>query len=207
MPTLYLRLVVLPLVTFAIALLVIRAQPFDDREPRAAVLSETCASPCFMGIRPGMPVGEAVAILQAHPWVSEVINRTVQNTGGYIFWWWEPDAPAWIDTSQRGTIWVNNRQVDQFWLDTRYPLGEWLVQLGPPDINILDDKIVTNRGIYQYRGVHAALGVVVMSWQRCVTGDPYHGGSSIKFRKVIEADELAAMMYLDQWAYRFNNCG
>ena len=133
-------------------------------------------------------------------------NRTIKNTGGYVFCQWKDSAPDWIDTARRGTIWVNNRTIDQFWVDSRYPLGEWLVQLGQPDINILDDKMDTRHGIYQYRAVHAAVGLVVMSWQRCTTSDPYHGGATIKFRKVINTDELANMMYLDRWEYRFNNC-
>ncbi len=206
MPRFYLRLISISYLLFAAVFFLIRVRPYDDPKLRKNLFSDGCPAPCFMGIQPDMPISDAVQLLKAHPWVEAVDNRTIQNTGGYIYWRWKPNAPSWIDTQQRGTIWVNNRAIAQIWLGTRYPLGEWLVELGPPDINILDDKIDYGHGIYQYRGIHAASGVVVESWQRCITADPYHSRVTIKLRKVIPADELASMMYLDKWTYRFNNC-
>ncbi|MBI1278948.1 MAG: hypothetical protein GC179_12540 [Anaerolineaceae bacterium] len=206
MSRLYLRLALIPVVLFSLTLMLVRAQPDGDRSLRQLFTSEGCPAPCFMGIHPGMTVPEVLRLLRGHEWVESVDNRTIQNTGGYIYWHWKPTAPAWIDTARRGTIWISNRTVDQFWVDTRYALGEWIIQLGQPDINIMDDKIDTGHGIYQYRGVHAAEGLVVTSWQRCTTGDPYHGRVTIKFRSLISEAELSSMMYLDQWAYRFNHC-
>ena len=115
--------------------------------------------------------------------------------------------PLGLITNGGVRLWVNNGKIDQFWLDTQYTLGELLLRLGSPDINILDDKIDSGHGIYQYRGVHAADGLVVMSWQRCQMGDRYHGATSLKFRQIISVKELVSIRYLDTWQYRFNNCG
>lgn len=203
---LYLRTVFIMILILSVLLCTIPRPPIPNSDVRQLLQSEDCAAPCFMGIHPGMTAVEALALLEAHDWVASVENRTAQNTGGYIYWRWEPDAPAWIDTSRKGTLWVTNRRVHQFWVDTRYALGEWMIQLGQPDIAILDDTLDTIHNIYQYRGVHAAAGLVVMSWQRCATADPYHGRASLKFRDTITGEELASMMYLDQWTPRFRQC-
>ncbi len=206
MSRLYLRLILMSIALLTVVLVLVRAQPYADAERQQLLHSADCSAPCFMGIRPDMPVDGALTLLKSHPWVDHIDNRTVQNSGGYIYWYWKPDAPAWIDTARRGTLWVNNRRVSQFWVDTRYGLGEWIIQLGAPDINIRDENADTGHGIYQYRGVHAADGLVIMSWQRCVTADPYRGRASLKFRSVMSSEELASMMYLNQWTVRYSQC-
>ncbi len=59
---------------FAACIGIIRAQPYDDSELRAFLTPPSgCAMPCFMGIRPGVTTAdEAIAILEAHEWVSNV---------------------------------------------------------------------------------------------------------------------------------------
>lgn len=199
------RMTVILIGLFSVMLVVTRAQPIVDHSIQG-LRSGDCSAPCFMGIYPGMKITDAVKVLEQHPWVEGVDNRTLDNNGGFVYWRWKADVPDWIDHARRGTIWVNDKRITQFWLDTRYQLGDLLLRLGAPDVNILDDDIDNRQGIYQYRGVHAADGLVLMSWQRCLSGDRYHSVTSLKFRNVIGSDELESIRYLDKWQYRFKNC-
>ena len=52
---LYVRLTLLPVLLLTVALLLIRAQPYDDHELRALLLPEGCPAPCFMGEDPVRP--------------------------------------------------------------------------------------------------------------------------------------------------------
>ena len=53
---------------FCAAIVVVRAQPFDDGGLRDQLLSPTCTVPCFLGIRPGVTTREeAILLLRAHP--------------------------------------------------------------------------------------------------------------------------------------------
>ena len=50
----------------------LRAQPYEDGGLRQTLFPADCASPCFMGIRPGVTThAEALDLLQANPWVTE----------------------------------------------------------------------------------------------------------------------------------------
>ncbi|MBI1278946.1 MAG: hypothetical protein GC179_12530 [Anaerolineaceae bacterium] len=66
----YLRLALIPIALFTIALILIHTQPYDDHELRELLLPEGCPAPCFMGIRPGITTkDEAMKLLASSGWV------------------------------------------------------------------------------------------------------------------------------------------
>lgn len=67
-------------VLFGVAVMLIRAQPHDDRELREFLTPpDGCEAPCFMGIRPGVTtVEEAIAILENHEWVESYTYETAE---------------------------------------------------------------------------------------------------------------------------------
>jgi hypothetical protein len=75
-----------------------RAQPLDDGGLRAALFSSGCAPPCFMGIRPTETTrDEALALLQAHPWVASIDAKTGYAT---VSWAWNGSQPAFLQGGQ-----------------------------------------------------------------------------------------------------------
>lgn len=169
--------------------------------------SKECTVPCFMGLRPGETSSfDARTLLGEHGWVERVESRLVGGQGGYIYWYWNAETPSWIDTSSKGVIWVAQGKVSQIWVGTTFALGDLMLQFGIPDINIVDENIDYRHGLYQYRGVYGAAGLVAVSWQDCKALDPYRTTIILKFRQVIEEEALKGMEYLDQWKYTFNNC-
>src|SRR5215213_884779 len=101
MSRLLLRYIVLITTLCALAIGVIHAQPNYDGDLRAFLLPpEGCATPCFMGIRPGVTTTqEAVERLQDSDWVSRIFDSTITQGGGYgqIRWNWTAKRPIWID--------------------------------------------------------------------------------------------------------------
>jgi len=99
----YLRFATLPLALFTAALLLIRAQPYENPQLRAQLLPDGCPAPCFMGVRPGVTTGdEAVKILQENRWVKS-LSRDTDCVGCKVDLYtigWSDDAPAWIDHEQ-----------------------------------------------------------------------------------------------------------
>ncbi len=95
--------------------LLIHVQPNNASEIRAALIPpEDCATPCFMGLRPGVTTTEeAVAILNAHPWV-EAYSLAKSDGGTYplLTWAWSDVAPVWF--ARRGSAFLS---LDQ----NRYP--------------------------------------------------------------------------------------
>src|SRR5690606_25048567 len=72
---LLLRPILLLTLLAALTIVLIRAQPYDDSDLRAFLTPpEGCPAPCFMGIRPGVTtVEEAIAILEGHEWVTNLV--------------------------------------------------------------------------------------------------------------------------------------
>lgn len=208
MISLLLRLL-FPIVSlFSVTVVFIQAQPSAQASELWTLLfGADCSSPCFMGLHPGVTSAHDAAVqLREHAWVETVESRLVGGQGGYIYWYWKRDVPDWIDGDERGVIWVARGQVDQMWVATTIPLGELVLQLGEPDIKIVDENIDYGHGLYQYRGVYGAVGLVAVSWQQCDAVDPYRTNAILKFREVMDAEAVQSMDYLDQWKYTFNNC-
>jgi len=83
---------------FGLIITVIHAREYQYADLRTLIApSASCSQPCWEGIRPNITAPrEAVALLEAHPWV-----REVQVTPGKISWWWNGSQPDLYDTSVR----------------------------------------------------------------------------------------------------------
>ncbi len=128
----YLKVSVVTLLLLSIAMIIIRAQPYqENRALRALLAPEGCEMPCFMGIRPGVTtVDEALALLENNDWVTNV--HTSQSG---IVWDWTGKQPDFIRTDMQPTIIYDPRNlVDLLWLYTSEPLGDMLITL-PEAVN------------------------------------------------------------------------
>ncbi|MFN8452562.1 MAG: hypothetical protein U0521_29140 [Anaerolineae bacterium] len=120
---------------FAAVLAAAQAQPLDD-DLRAFLLPpENCPAPCWEGVRPGVTtLDEAVALLEANPWVGRVVVR--QNaTFTFLYVEWSDQAPAFVENadSQLPTyLWVRNDIIQLILIPTRIPFGEIWLRLGAP---------------------------------------------------------------------------
>jgi hypothetical protein len=120
------------LVTACIGL--IRAQPHNDSELRAFLTpSDDCLMPCFMGVRPGVTTtGEAIAVLEAHPWV-----EGIQVTGTYIqnlrIVRWSGRQPAMIDRARYATFRTSRGgKIDEIYVPLTLNVGYLYLALGEP---------------------------------------------------------------------------
>ncbi len=80
-------------------IVLICAQQEDHTDLEALLVPQPgCDMPCFLGIRIGEThAGEAVAILEAHPWVGDVrTTGTGERQTGSIRFDWSPDAPRFL---------------------------------------------------------------------------------------------------------------
>jgi hypothetical protein len=170
---LYLRLILLPLLIFTAALVLIRAQPYDDHELRQLLLPDGCPAPCFMGIRPGMTtVDEAMQLLQSNHWVGQIENHTQSNLVGSITWDWSDQKPTWITKKPQGEIYIENGRVTLMTIYSDIPLGATRLVLGLPDTEIVDAKADQSREFALYWAAYNQTGLTIRSWQHCGVTEP-----------------------------------
>jgi hypothetical protein len=139
-----LKLAILLTILFALPIVLIRAQPYDDRVSRA-LIQENCPAPCFMRVRPGVTtMRDAVYLLQAHAWVAngrEGFSALVRNA---VIWdaalprtviglRWSEAVPEWIDQAERGALTVEDREVLDISIATHLSMGEIILAFGEPD--------------------------------------------------------------------------
>jgi hypothetical protein len=101
-----LTLALLATVLFAVPILIIRAQPYDDSELRAFLTPPDCPAPCLMGIPiNGTTATEAAKILQNNEWVDTVDTTNVNlHTGhGTLYWTWSGKQPEFIRSDVPGS--------------------------------------------------------------------------------------------------------
>lgn len=90
--------------------------------------SDACDSFCLLGIRPGMPLAEAVELLRANQWIRGVSNPNVFNYETYVYWNWSGTQPDVIDTRVPGELYArsetdeNGHYVVSVSVDTRLRL-------------------------------------------------------------------------------------
>jgi hypothetical protein len=128
---------------FMLAIIAVRAQPYDDSELRALVMPKDCPMPCFMGIRPGVTtMNEAIAILEASEWVDVV--DTVTGNPYYVFWTWSGSQPSFINPESEGTLLDDKGIVGYVDVQTNFPIGFALLHLGE---SYLTDSGATMSGV------------------------------------------------------------
>jgi hypothetical protein len=126
---------------FALPLLLIRAQPYDDSDLHALLNPPPdCPNPCFMGIRPGTTnIWDALDVLHHHEWVARVGQYDFEqskNLDGTITielnWEWSGAQPALIDSSRRGSAWILDDIVVSIEVATFLRLGDLRLGMGAP---------------------------------------------------------------------------
>ena len=185
-----LRCVPVLLVLWMLPVLLIRAQPYDDRANRALV-QENCTMPCFLHIRPGMTtMSDAVSLVGGHEWVANgplgfpalirdavqfgsVVPRTMIDLR------WTENLPEWIDETQNGTLSVEDQRVLGLMINTRLSVGEIFLAFGEPDA-----AWYSSAGSQQfaYSAWYARPGVFVTGQGMCPTRRYYDFNVQVVFR-------------------------
>lgn len=111
---------------------VIRAQSYQpDRLWDVLPNTGDCRKPCWQHIRPGFTTTtEALALLEDHHWVGDI-----SHDGELIEWTWSGRQSAYIDSSQPGTIRVQNNRVISVQIATTAGMGDFALLLGYPTWN------------------------------------------------------------------------
>lgn len=121
---------------FGVMLGAMRALPDRDAGLQGFLLPDDCAAPCWLGIRPGVTTtDEAVAILQAHPWVSRVAVGSMTATYTTIYWVWSEQGLAYAEAAFPDNLpylRAYNGIVQYIHLSTRIPYGEARLLAGTP---------------------------------------------------------------------------
>ncbi len=128
----WLRFVTVVTALWLLPVLLIRAQPYDDRDLRAFLApSADCLAPCFMGIRPGVTtIEEAMLILQGSPWVSD---RIESREFSRIIIVWEGSESSLIDTASSGRLSFSGGVIQNINIRTHITLGDLWAGLGQVD--------------------------------------------------------------------------
>ncbi len=114
---------------FVLMIGVIRARPYDGGELRTFFLPENCRQPCWQQIRPGVTtVDEALAILQADTWVSQIER---DNRG--VNWFWSGRQPALVNADAPGVLLVHNDRVLSVRVQLNAAFGDLQLAFGQPD--------------------------------------------------------------------------
>jgi hypothetical protein len=132
-----LRLSVLLVAAFALALGATRVHPDDDRDLLSALSRADCApeaadAPCFLGIRPGVTTwDEALERLQASPWVGSISAATGKRS---LTWTWNGQQPAFLHSGhEQNALFAANGIVYRVDVQTGESLAAVLLDLGLPD--------------------------------------------------------------------------
>jgi len=165
-------------ILFALPILIIHAQPYDDRATRALITGD-CRQPCLMGIRPGTTIMEgAVYTLQAHDWVANQADEFpapvryallygIPLPRTLIHWRWSATQPGWIDGAQNGTLIVEDNDVWELTVDTHLSLGEILLAFGDPDeARFMTTGTQAGRQ-FEYTAWYASERMLIRSEGRC----------------------------------------
>jgi hypothetical protein len=133
------------------ALVVIRAQPYHDRELRRLLLPDACAAPCFLGIRPGVtPLSDALDLLRASQWVqTETIAYSEADYGGGAVWSWNRQAAPLL--GKRVSSLITRRSngvqvVELLHINTTIAIGDIYLALGPTPYTGTGDTGMPNEG-------------------------------------------------------------
>lgn len=162
--TLLLLLIFLP----SVLLIRLQARDDDDATLRQSISPpDDCPAPCLLGIRPGLTsMQDAQTLLNAHPWVKNVIFIDPINDPNtrYLFWDWTGQQPAWIDTRWQGELRSVYHIVRGIRLQTRLTMADIWLLFGPAQTGTLvfggqlpglesTRGMVTTIGVYDHQGL------------------------------------------------------
>ncbi len=95
-------------------LLIATEQLLPQAEPDMApyeqlfMTSDACETPCLMGVRSGMLLDDAVAMLSQNDWVERIYSQRVSQFDSVASWIWSGKQPDFIDPNRRGTIYARS---------------------------------------------------------------------------------------------------
>lgn len=172
---------------FTAVVILVHAQPYDDHSISYLLISDDCAAPCFLGIRPGITTaGEAVKLLENHEWVTNIEARYTdfgQSTNtfwGYIYWQWIPDSPFWTHKPSYklglhdSYLRILDGRVNEIAFSTSLPLGALVLNFGRDGMYALErpDRYGTRPYPVLHHFYYPDLGLVFASISRCPALNP-----------------------------------
>jgi hypothetical protein len=184
----WVKVAVFPTTLFMLLIFSIRAQPYLDRVA-PALKNEDCPAPCFIRIRPGVAtLQEAVYRLEAHEWVANtrddfpaLVRDAVYFDAGIprtiIHWQWSATLPDWIDGTQQASLTVEDREVLDVVIDTRFLLGEIWLAFGDPDETLFR----RDQHQFEYAAWYNDEKILVHTQGRCPAWHFYHATVQITF--------------------------
>ena len=137
------RLMLMLFSLFAAGVLLVRVQPQDDHAVSSLLMSDDCASPCSMGIQPGITTAsDAVKRLENHDWVQNIeahytdFGQSINTFWGYIYWQWKADSPLWTHLPtfrlrlHDAYLRILDGRVNEIAFSSSLPLGAAVLSLG-----------------------------------------------------------------------------
>ena len=125
-----------------VPIMLIRAQPYTANTLENLLIPPPdCASPCFLGVQPGLTTAtDAFRILEAHPWIHQVIPSSVRDIYRIDF------EESFLINAQ--AVLAPLMRIDDtvvtwiFWRATPITRGELFLTLGPPQtMRVIHDNI------------------------------------------------------------------
>lgn len=167
------RLTVILTILIVLVLFSPRVRPYDDGGLHELLSPPDCKAPCLLGIRPNVTTrDEAVALLEAHPWVGAVVTGSVPG----VLWTWNGSQPAILNANTRvpNTIIISGGVVTWISVVTDAPLASTYLLLGAPDeeanatwgeLDRVNRSVV--RRYYEVHGRYRALRLDVSAGGNC----------------------------------------
>lgn len=127
-----------------VSILLIAARPYDSHQIEDFLKpTDSCAPPCFLGVRPGVTQGaEAQIILSQHEWVdSDSIYVAEDTTRQYLWinWSWSNHSPAFLTgTGYMTYSTIEDGTIRDILVRTRLRFGDVFLSLGAPDAGELN---------------------------------------------------------------------
>lgn len=133
---------VAPALTLVFALLIgaIRAQPYNDGDLRVLLGEGECWQDICIDVT---STEDALRVLQAHPWVGEVFERSP-----YISWSWSGSQPRLINSAEAGLLEATGGVVRRLRVQTIIPFGDIWIALNRPNDALLV-RPVSSYSVYQ----------------------------------------------------------
>jgi len=143
MAKMLIKAVSLPLVFLIVSISVTHRLVHDDTalfSIKADLTDSQCATPCIMGIQPGITKAEdAVRILHRSDWVLFVENTPIRSDGdrSVIVWSWSGIQPSWISSYSAGALRVRDGMVSQIELETQLTFSDVWQMFDRPDRGVV----------------------------------------------------------------------
>ncbi|MCS7071235.1 MAG: hypothetical protein NZM00_07000 [Anaerolinea sp.] len=177
-----------------VMMMLIRTRSASGAELRALLDDPACTAPCWARIVPGVTsAGEAMAILETHPWIAQV-HRSLDK----ISFWWNGQQPTLFDDTGRAfhgrlelQLIDGVERVSSIVLATRADLGTMQLELGQPEtltLHAITGGEDTRAGVVHVAH-YPALGITAFNLLHCPLSvtDFWHAPAVIAFGEPVLA--------------------